>query len=298
MLSNCYCALISPLSELNTIDLAGLSKLIEWYISCSDVGFIFLGTTGERMGFSEPEANQILEEALATVDKRRSVVVNIGCNNTQASIERAIVAKNLGADAAMAVVPYYNFPPPRGIIAHFEAIAAVGLPIIAYHHPKRTGIFLDIDTLKTISQINGVCAIKEASGSIEYATRLIQSVDVPVFCGDDPLTLQMMEAGAFGTISVVANLIPAEWTKLIDLVLRGDCEKAQEIFLHYQPLLDVLGLEVNPITVKYALSLMRKCAPNLRLPLVMPEKLTQDQIGQVIEKHYPELLDERLKLLN
>ena len=298
MLSNSYTALVTPFTQSNAVDLDALASLVKWHMSVDNSGLVILGTTGERMSLSDAEELAVIETTIKLTEMRISTIANVGCNNTNASIERAYRAKHLGLAAGLAVVPYYNFPPKEGIIAHFEALAAVGLPLIVYHHPKRTGIFLDINTLKTICQVPGVCAIKEASGDIAFATELIRSIELPVFCGDDPLTMQMMKAGAFGTISVISNLIPEEWSKMIFLALQNNFQEAEVIFHHYQTLLDALGLEVNPITVKYALGLMQKCVPNLRLPLVLPQKATQQQVSSVIEAHYPELINKRAQLLN
>lgn len=230
------------------------------------------------MTFSEKEKKIMIEIAVSEADGLVPVIVGAGCNCTWMSVERAEMAKDLGADGVLAIVPYYNRPPYRGIVKHFESIAKVGLPVIVYHHPKRTGVALSVEELVGISQIEGVVGIKEASGDIEFAKKLIGAVDVPIFCGDDALTLEMIKLGAKGTISVVSNIIPNEWKEMVTLALGGDWEKASEIDKRYRPLVDAIGLEVNPIGVKYALSVLGVCEPHMRLPLCEPLEETKRAI--------------------
>ncbi len=276
-----YTAIITPFLENGQLDLEALSKLASNF-SHNEWGIVVLGTTGERMSLSPDEEQIVIQTVVDNAASRVPVFVGAGCSCTHHSVKRTKLAKQLGADGILAIVPYYNKPPFRGILKHFEAIAAEGLPVIVYHHPKRTGTSLNVDELLTLSQIQGVEAIKEASGDLVFAEKLIQTVSVPVLCGDDALTLEMFKKGAKGTVSVVSNIIPDLWNKMIEQCLQKQWKEADAINSEYKALIQAIGLEVNPIGVKFAMSLLERCQCVFRLPLCEPLDATKQAIQSAL----------------
>ena len=279
MIANSYTALVTPFDEERRIDFDSLNNLIDWQLSESNFGLVLLGTTGERVTLSETEEELVLKTAVAKVNQTRPVVANTGCSNTLASVLRTQKAKDLGVDGALVVVPYYNCPPFRGIVKHYEMIAKVGLPIIAYHHPKRTGTRLSVDQWSEVCQIPNVVAIKEASSDLSYAKALVQAIRVPVLCGDDTLTLPMLQLGAKGTVSVISNLIPGQWEQIISCALNQQTDQAQRLYARTAHLIKALELDVNPVCIKYLLYLYNKCSPFVRLPLCEPSIDIADRLS-------------------
>lgn len=266
MFSGHFVAIVTPFND-GCVDFDSLKKLVDVHVEAKTDGLVLLGTTGERSSLSEEEERQIIKRAIDWSDRQLSVVVGTGCNDTQKSVERTRQAMELGADGCLVVVPYYNKPPVRGIIAHYKSIADVGLPVIAYHHPGRTGVRLNANDLKLIMQIDGVVALKEASGDLELCSELLD-YGASLLCGDDHLTLEMMKMGAAGTISVVGNVIPRVWTEMVHACKAGSWDVAEERFKMCRCLLNALNTEVNPIAIKCAMSCLGLCGNELRLPLV------------------------------
>ena len=260
-------ALITPFHEDLSVDLSALRDVVDYQISNKAKGIVLLGTTGERMSLSLDEEVLIMKTVLNQVSSQIPVFVGAGCNCTSKSLKRVKLARELGADGVLAIVPYYNRPPFRGIIQHFELLAKVDIPVIVYHHPKRTGVSLSVDELAKLSQIEGVVAIKEASSNVSFAEKLIRAVSVPILCGDDALTLEMIKKGAKGTISVVSNIIPNQWDQMVSACLEEDWEKASGFNDVCKPLVQAIGREMNPIGIKCALNTLDLCNAYVRLPL-------------------------------
>ncbi len=280
MFAGHFVAVVTPFRR-GHVDYNALKSLVDMHIEAKTGGLVLLGTTGERAALTEEEERQVIERVIKWTDKRSSVVVGSGCNDTQKSVERTQKAMDLGADGCLVVVPYYNKPPIRGIAAHYEAIARVGLPVIAYHHPGRTGLRLSSNEWKQILQIDGVVALKEASGDLGLCQELLKG-GVRLLCGDDHLTLEMMKMGAVGTISVIGNVIPGVWTEMVHACKSKNWDVAAEKLDMCQGLLKALSVEVNPIAIKCALSCLGLCEHELRLPLVTAscdsEKAIQDAL--------------------
>lgn len=275
-----FVAVVTPFGD-GCVDYGALKRLVDMHIEAKTDGLVLLGTTGERSSLSGEEELQVIKRVIEWSDRRLSVVVGTGCNDTQKSVERSRRAMDLGADGCLVVVPYYNKPPVRGIVAHYKAIANVGLPVIAYHHPGRTGVRLGVDDWKCILQIDGVVALKEASGDLNLCQELLDA-GANLICGDDHLTLEMMKMGASGTISVVGNVIPGVWTEMVGACKAENWDVAAEKLSMCQGVLEALNIEVNPIAIKCAMSCLGLCENELRLPLVTArcesEKVIQDAL--------------------
>ncbi len=266
-------ALVTPFTENDLIDVEALKALVNWHVDAGTDAIMCLGTTAETPTLMDEERRLVVGIVMEEVRGRVPVIAGTGCNATAKAVAYTREAKEWGVEGCLVVVPYYNRPTFEGCVRHFEEVAKVGLPMIAYHHPARTGVKLNIQTLLQIAQIENVVAIKEASGDMELAVELCAQVNV--LCGDDVIALPMLAAGAKGVCSIVANVIPEKWKELVTSMSR---ELAQELL----PLCKAMVLEVNPQCVKYALSVMGKCKPYMRLPLLEPREEAKKKIELAI----------------
>jgi len=282
MFSGSFVALVTPFTEARQVDEEALVQLIEWHIASGTDGIVCLGTTAETPTLSQEEQIAILKTAIATAKKRVPIIAGTGFNDTKKTVKQTEIAQALGADGCLVILPYYNRPTPEGCLAHFKEIAEIGLPIIVYTHAGRTGIRLPPKTLRQICALPSVVGLKEGPGDLELAMALIAETKTAVFSGDDASTLAFLASGANGVFSIVANLIPAEWKQLIELCLKSDFVQARALYYRYHSLCKALVLENNPQPLKWALYLMGKCAPHLRLPLVEPTEETKKAIEEAV----------------
>ena len=265
-------AIITPFTQEGEVDFKAFKELVDWHISEGTDAIVCCGTTGEAPTLSSEEQLKIFKTAIDVSQKRIPIIAGTGTYDTRKTVDRTARAKELGADGCLVVVPYYSRPTPEGCIAHYTEVSKVGLPMIVYHHPGRTGIRLSAEVLAKISTLPSVVAIKEASGGLELIQEIRQISNIPIFSGDDTLTLAMMELGAVGGISIVANVIPKAWKEMIQSFLQGNRQQAKELDAEYASLVQSMVLETNPQCVKYAVSLLGKCLPHLRLPLLSRAK--------------------------
>ncbi|MBS0649290.1 MAG: 4-hydroxy-tetrahydrodipicolinate synthase [Verrucomicrobia bacterium] len=275
-------AVITPFTWEGEVDYSAFKNLIDWHAVEGTDAIVVCGTTGEAPTLTYEEQFQLFKTALDVANKRVPIIAGTGTYNTRKTIENTAHAKALGADACLVVVPYYNKPTPEGCIAHYTEVSKVGLPMIVYHHPGRTGIKLSAEVLAQIARLPSVVAIKEASGGLELIQEIQQMSDIPIFSGDDTLTYAMLELGAAGGISIVANMIPRAWKEMIHSFFQGNRTYAKELDTLYAPLYKSLVLENNPQGVKYGMSLLGKCTPHMRLPLVQPREATKLAILQAV----------------
>jgi len=227
------------------------------------------GCTGEAATLSHDEQKACIRFTVELVAGRVPVVAGTGSNNTAEALGLTKYAKELGCDGALLITPYYNKPTPAGQIAHYTAIAnAVDIPIMLYNVPGRTGIKMTPDTIATLSNISNIVAVKEASGSVDQVTDILERCEITVLSGDDSLTLPMMSVGAVGVVSVAANVVPADVAALCRFALEGNYTEARRIHFKLSRLFKTLFIETNPMPVKAALAAMGVIKNNLRLPLV------------------------------
>lgn len=276
-------ALITPFDKHLEVDYQQLANLVEWHIAEGSDGIVIGGATGECLVLSSEEKEKILKTTLDVAKNRVPIIVGTGCSDTRASIARTKRAKELGADGCLVVVPYYNRPTEQGCFQHFYEIARAGLPIIIYHHPGRTGVKLNARLLSELAAIPNIMGIKESSGELYLTEDVLEKCNTIIFSGDDVLTYPLMQKGAQGVISVVANLVPKAWSSLVSACFDKDYDKALKIQMKYQKLNEALMLETNPQGIKYALSLVEKCSEAIRLPLVMPREETKKAIQQAMK---------------
>ncbi len=262
-------AIITPFTEENKIDKAGLQQNIEFLIEGGVSGIVPCGTTGEAATLSIEEHEKVIE--LAVEYSSVPVVAGAGSNNTTEAIELTRFAKDAGAEAALLITPYYNKPNDRGMLAHFKAVSdAADIPIILYNVPSRTGINLKPEITAELAKESNIIGIKEASGNLDQVTRIIELTrdeDFVVFSGDDGLTLPIMALGGVGVISVAANVAPKPVVSMVDAFQSGDIDTARKLHFALAPLIRAVFLETNPIPIKKAVELIGLSAGNLRPPL-------------------------------
>lgn len=281
-LSGSIVALITPFNHSGEIDTSSYEKIIDWHCREGSDGIVCCGTTGEGSTLRDHELYTLFDIGVKSAAKRIPVIASTGSNDTQKSIARTKKAKEIGADAALVIVPYYNRPTQRGILAHFEAIASVGLPIIIYHNPRRCAVDLEESTLKRLLKLDSVVGFKDASGSTALIDRLDPTCTA-YFSGDDAMTVPMMERGALGVISAIGNAIPAISKEIVSFCLEKKFDLARERYDQIAPFCKAVFSEVNPQGVKYAVSLLGLALSKLRLPLVEPLDSTKEEIASLYQ---------------
>ena len=268
-LQGSFVALPTPFRG-GAVDFATLNALIEWHVEQGSDGLVIAGTTGEAATLNDSERRALVETSLAMARGRIPIVAGVGTNDTRTTVENARIAAASGVAALLVVTPYYNKPSQRGLELHFGAVAeAVEVPVILYNVPSRTGVDLQPATVKAIGEKHRhVVAVKEALGSVERVKALVGETPCAVFCGEDSMIADFMSFGAVGVIGVVANVAPARVAELVRCARPGgDHTRAAALVEELAPLVKDLFIESNPVPVKAALSAMRRCGDEVRLPL-------------------------------
>ena len=289
-------ALITPFTEEDKVDFEAIQELIEWHIQSGTDGIALCGTTGEAPTLSDEELLQIFKTGVLVSRGRTPIFAGTGTYNTQHALALTQEALKIGVDGALVVVPYYSRPTPEGCFQHFQVLSKVGLPIIVYHHSGRIGMKLPVKDLVRIAKLPNIAAIKDSTADLDYAIELIQQVEVPVLTGDDSLILPTMAIGGTGVISVVANLIPREWSQLIAFLSQEKWEEGRALFYRFFSLVKSMFLETNPHCVKYAMGALGKCSFRTRLPLVEPQEVTKKQILSELVR-FALTLEEKSKII-
>lgn len=274
-------ALITPMHPDGSIYFEELRRLIDWQIEEGIDALVLCGTTGECATLSQKEHLKVLSCAIEQVNGRIPVIAGSGSNDTAFSMVTSREAASLGADALMSVTPYYNKTTQEGLIRHFTAIAeSAGLPLILYNVPSRTGMDLSVETCKTLSAHPLIAGIKEASGDVAKAERIIASCgeDLPVYSGNDDIAAPILAVGGKGVVSVLSNLLPGKMRNLCRCGLKGEMAVCREMQLQLLPMMDALFAEVNPIPIKKAMNLAGWQAGPCRLPLVDPSDVVSRQL--------------------
>jgi 4-hydroxy-tetrahydrodipicolinate synthase len=262
-------ALVTPFKD-GSVDWKSLEELVEFHVRNGTHGIVPCGTTGESATLSHEEHDGVIAAVIKAVKKRVPVIAGTGSNSTAEAVRLTREAEKAGADGALLISPYYNRPTQEGIYQHYKKVAeAVGIPLIVYNIPGRTGSKIEPETLARLSEIKNVAGVKEATGSVDQAIDVVRlsKAGFGVYSGEDSLTFSLMALGGKGVISTVANIVPKEMAELTQACLKGDWEKGRKLQLKLVPLIRAVFIETNPIPIKTALSLMGKCRGDLRLPL-------------------------------
>ena len=263
-------ALITPFKN-GEVDEPAFKRLVEWQIAEGTDGLVPVGTTGESPTLSHKEHMRVVELCVETARGRVPVVAGAGSNSTKEAIELTRHAKQVGADAALSVAPYYNKPTQDGLYRHFAAIAeAVDLPIVLYNIPGRSIVEISVETMAKLAQIPNIIGVKDATGNLARASRDRAALPKTFvrLSGDDATTLGYMAHGGVGCISVTSNVAPRACAEFQDACLAGNFGKALSIQDRLMGLHDALFCEASPAPTKYAASLLGLCDEEVRLPIV------------------------------
>ncbi|RJP18573.1 MAG: 4-hydroxy-tetrahydrodipicolinate synthase [Candidatus Abyssobacteria bacterium SURF_5] len=284
MFTGSMVALVTPFKK-GKIDEAKIPELVEYQISKGTDVICPCGCTGEAATLNHDEQVYIIEITVEAVNRRAKVIAGTGSNSTEEAIILTRRAKQAGADGALMITPYYNKPTQRGLMLHYEKVAAeVDIPIMLYNVPGRTGVNMTPETVAELSEIENIVAIKEASGNVDQVSAILSMCDITVLSGDDSLTLPMLAVGAKGVVSVAANVAPAEVAALIDSFNSCNMEEARQIHYQLLPLFKVLFCETNPIPVKRALNMMGLIENELRSPLFPLSPENEPKLRKVLEE--------------
>ncbi len=263
-------AIVTPFRD-GEVDERALRDHIEWQVQSGVDGIVPCGSTGESATLSHAEHERVIRITVEQVRKRVPVVAGTGSNSTAEAIRLTASAREMGADGALLISPYYNKPTQDGIFKHYKTIAtSVDLPLLVYNIPGRTGSNIAPETFARLAEVKNIVGVKEASGSMD------QTSDILRLCGDRltilscdvALTVPLMALGAKGVIATIGNVMPREMHELAAAGLAGDFARAREIHYRMLPLMRALFIETNPIPVKQALAFMGRCCNELRMPLV------------------------------
>jgi len=271
MIQGSIVAIVTPMHADGSLDLPGLRKLIDWHIAEGTDSIVIVGTTGESPTVTVEEHCELIKVAVDHAAKRIPIIAGSGGNSTSEAVELTKYARNVGADASLQVVPYYNRPTQEGMYQHFKKIAeSVDLPVILYNVPGRTVADMSNDTILRLAQVPGIVGVKDATGNIARGSDLIRLApkSFAVYSGDDATAMALMFCGAKGNISVTANVAPRAMHELCVAAMTGKVAEAVAINNKLLPLHNKLFVEPNPVPVKWALVEMGLMEAGIRLPLV------------------------------
>jgi 4-hydroxy-tetrahydrodipicolinate synthase len=268
MLGEVLTAIVTPFREDGSVDLDAFRRLCSHLVDHGSDGLVVAGTTGESPTLSDAERLDLFAAAVDTVGDRAVVVAGTGSNDTAHSVHLTREADELGVDGFLVVTPYYNKPPPRGIVGHFAAIAEVtDRPIVVYNIPQRVVINIEPETIAELARIPNVRAVKQATTDPDQARRIVES-GLTLYAGNDDLILPFLEVGGTGGVCVFTHLVGPQVKDMIGRFKGGDRDGAYAAGKELEPVLDALAVSVNPIPVKAALNLVGHEVGGLRLPLV------------------------------
>ena len=284
--TGCGTALVTPFTRDGALDESGVRRLARRQIEAGIHVLVPCGTTGESPTLSDDERLRVVELVVEESAGRVPVLAGAGGYDTRQVIASASGMKRLGANGILSVTPYYNKPTQEGLFQHYRAIAGeVGLPLIVYNVPGRTGCNVEPATLARLSDVPNIVGVKEASGNVSQMCEICRLVPDTflVLSGDDALTLPLMAIGGHGIISVAANEAPGEMTRMVELAERNDFASARRIHAQLMPLMTANFVESNPIPVKAAMAAMGLLEEVYRLPMVPPSDASRRRILQALE---------------
>jgi len=285
MFEGALTAMVTPFDEEGKVDEEGLRENVRFQIKRGIHGLVPVGSTGECATLSYEEHNRVADVVVDAAKGKVPVLAGTGSNSTWEAIMLTKHAKEVGAEGALLVVPYYNKPTQAGLYQHYKRIAEeVDLPQVIYNIPSRTSVNMLPETMAKLAKVKNIVGVKEASGDLKQVARIIELAgkEFSVISGDDSLTLEIMKLGGVGIISVTSNLVPDKVAKMVDSFRSGDVETAKRINDELAPLFKALFIETNPGPVKMAMNWMGMAAGGLRLPLVELEPDNQEKLRKVL----------------
>jgi 4-hydroxy-tetrahydrodipicolinate synthase len=280
-------ALVTPFDKAGKVQEEHLKRIIDFQIKGGIDALVPCGTTGEASTLEYDEHFRVCELTTKHVNKRAKVIIGGGSNNTHRAIQLTQFAKKIGADAVLSVGPYYNKPTQEGHYQHFKAIAeSADIPVIIYNIPGRTGVNMEPDTLLRLAEIPNIVGVKEASGNLDQMMVILRDrpKNFSVLSGDDSLSLPLIAVGGDGCISVIANEMPGEFTRMIHAALDGNWELAREIHYRTYDLMRANFIEGNPVPVKAAMAMMGLIEETYRLPLVPMQPKNREKLEKILRE--------------
>ena len=277
-----YTALVTPFHN-GAVDYDKLTRLVEMQIAAGVDGISPVGTTGESPTLSFEEHERVIATVVQLVNGRCKVLAGSGANSTAEALHLTRHAKADGADFSLQVAPYYNKPTQEGLYRHFATIAdSCDIPIVIYNIPGRSGVSVSAETIARLVKNGNIAGVKEASGSVDRVSEILDLCDVPILSGDDALTVPMMSVGAVGVVSVASNVIPKEMKRLVDVCLAGNYAEAAAMQRKLYKFFKAMFIETNPIPVKAALALRGLIDEEYRLPLCPPSDKNREFLRQIL----------------
>jgi 4-hydroxy-tetrahydrodipicolinate synthase len=271
-------ATVAPLDVNGAVDYDRYRELCTFLVENGSDGVVVNGTTGEAPTLSEEERVGLVQAALEAVGDRATVVAGTGTNSTAQSIRLTEQAHEAGVDAVLVVTPYYNKPPPQGIVEHFKAVAAAtDRPVIAYNIPGRVVINIEPETMAQLAEIPNLTAVKQSNADLEQARRIVE-LGLDLYAGDDNLVLPFVELGGRGGVCVHTHIVGPRVKELIRLARAGDFDGARQLDDELAPAYELIGVVTGPIQIKAALNLLGHEVGGVRLPLV---EASDDQVAQI-----------------
>jgi 4-hydroxy-tetrahydrodipicolinate synthase len=262
-------AVVTPFDADGAVNIDGFKRLCVHLVDNGSDGLVVAGTTGESPTLSDDERLELFAAAVDAVGGHASVVAGTGTYSTAHSVHLTRAADAIGVDGFLVVTPYYNKPPVRGVVAHFEAIAAeTGKPIIAYNIPQRVVLNLEPEALAELARIPNVQCVKQATTDLDQARRIVEEIGLTLYAGNDDLLLPFLELGGSGGVFVFTHLVGRQVKDLIARFKEGDGDGARTLEQELRPVVDALAVTTNPIPVKAALNMLGHDVGGLRLPLV------------------------------
>jgi 4-hydroxy-tetrahydrodipicolinate synthase len=272
-------AIVTPFDKDGAVDFDRFREHARSVVENGADGLVVAATTGESPTLTDDEKLELFAAAGEAVGGDATVVAATGTYSTAHSVHLTEKAHELGVDGFLVVTPYYNRPPPRGIVEHFKAIAAVSdRPIIVYNIPQRVVVNLEPETIVELAEIPTVKGVKQTTEDIEQAKRIVGETDLDLYAGSDHLLFPFLEVGGVGGVFVYANIVPGRVKELIRRYRSGDVDGAREVDEELKPLVEALGVTINPIPVKAALSILGQDVGGLRLPLV---EATDEELAEI-----------------
>ncbi len=271
-----HTALVTPFAE-GRLDLVAWEATLARQLRAGVQGLVVAGTTGEAPTLEDHERDELLREAVGLCGDRAVVTMGVGTNSTRSTVQNVVRAQAAGAHAGLLVLPYYNKPPLEGLRAHVRAACEPGLPIVVYHVPGRTAQRLNPTELAVLCEIEGVVAVKEATGDVAYGQEFMLRSQKPVLSGDDATWMPLLTVGGAGVISVLSNVAPRRTVAVWEAHRKGDLEAARREHYALLPVVRYLFAETNPVPCKMMMAEMGLCTAELRLPLV-PGRLPDEAL--------------------
>jgi len=279
-------AITTPFRD-GEVDIDGLKRQVEFHVAAGTNCLCPVGTTGESPTLTHDENEQVIAEVVQAAAGRIQVMAGTGSNSTAEALRLTQRAAVDGADAALIVAPYYNKPTQQGFIEHYKAIAeTIDLPICVYNIPGRTGKNIEPDSICRLGELENITLVKEATGSLDQASEILNNSNLTLLSGDDSLTLPLMSIGGSGVISVVGNIVPQDMMALISAFDSGDIAAARQWHHKLFPLCrDMLGLSTNPIPIKAAMAILGLDSGELRLPMTPLNDSDEAQLRKTLENY-------------